>query len=61
MEVTNDVEKFLIDKILSEGVNNYLYREAIQRIQKEGERMGTEIGLWATPATWYARYPNIKL
>ena len=29
MVVTDDVEKFLIDKVLSEGVNHYLYKEAL--------------------------------
>lgn len=32
-----------------------------QQIKKETLNNNKEIGLWATPATWYQKYQTIKL
>jgi hypothetical protein len=61
LKITNDVQKYLINNILSEAVNTLIYNKLTQKLASEGKSMSTEIGLWATPGTWFAKYPYIKL
>jgi hypothetical protein len=44
-----------------ESVNNYIYLKLSEQIQKDSINLNKEIGLWATPATWFQKYPNIPL
>jgi hypothetical protein len=32
MKITNEVEKFLIDKVLAEGVNHFIFRAVIAKL-----------------------------
>ena len=44
-----------------ESVNNYIYLKLSQQIQKDSINLNKEIGLWATPATWFQKYPTVQL
>jgi hypothetical protein len=59
--VTHEVEKYLLDKVMGESINNHIFRKLSQQIKKQTISNNKEIGLWATPATWYQKYPNIRL
>lgn len=61
MTITNEVQKYLVDSILSEAVNHYIYKKVIKEIARKSQSINSSLGLWATPATWYSKYPNIKL
>ena len=61
MKVTPEVEKFLIDKVMMEAINHLVFTKLSQKIKEVSTSNNKEIGLWATPATWYHRYPNQKL
>jgi hypothetical protein len=61
LTITDDVEKYLIDNILSESLNTFVYEKLNTMVIGKGRNISTDIGLWATPATWTAKYPNVKL
>jgi hypothetical protein len=55
------VEKFLIGKVMMEAVNHLIFTKLSQKIKEESNSNNKEIGLWATPATWYHKYPKQTL
>lgn len=55
------MEKFILDKVMSESINNHLFSKLSKRIREEAMSNNREIGLWATPATWYQKYPQVGL
>lgn len=46
---------------MSESINRYLLSKLSKRIREEAKSNNREIGLWATPATWYQKYPQVGL
>ncbi len=50
-----------MEKIVDEVVNGRLFQMVRTRLKREGDAMGNSAMLWATPNTWYARFPNTKL
>lgn len=50
-----------MEKVISESVHTVLYQKITTKIKESADSINTEIGLWATPATWLAKYPNIQL
>jgi hypothetical protein len=55
------VEKFLLDKIMMESINHLIFTKLSVKIKEQSISNNKEIGLWATPATWYQKYPNQRL
>lgn len=55
------MQKYLVDNILAESINNYIFNKLTTKLSEDTKSISTEIGLWATPATWYSKYPHIKL
>ena len=61
LEINDQVEKFILDKVLPECVNQFIYEMLAVKVKKNGVSLNKEIGLWATPATWMQKYPKSQL
>ena len=61
LEVTDDVQKYILNKVLMESINHYIFMQISQKIKEESLRFNKQIGLWATPATWIQKYPKERL
>lgn len=59
--VDQQVEKFLLDRVLAEAVNHYLYQQLLKTTREKADSLNREVGLWATPATWQQKYPKVPL
>lgn len=59
--MTKEAEKFVLDKVMTETVNGFLFAKLSHLIRRESVSSNKEIGLWATPATWLQKYPHLGL
>lgn len=59
-KVTKDVQKYLIDQILSESVNNFIFKEVQQQLSIEIQNYTTGVASWATPQTWVSQYGQTR-
>ena len=46
---------------MSESVHVYLLKFITKELKEEGDKISSQMGLWATPATWFAKYPHVPL
>lgn len=61
LEINDQVDKFVMDKVIGECANNFFYQLLAKEVRESSVRVHKEIGLWATPASWYQKYPQISL
>ena len=61
LEVDSKVEKFVMDKVLAECANQFIYQNLVEKIKKKSISVNKEIGLWATPISWKQQYPQSTL
>lgn len=61
LKVTTEVEKYIMEKVMFESAHNILYGKITAKLVSRIQSTNTDIGLWATPATWKAKYPDIPL
>lgn len=61
LQITQEVQKYLVDNIMAEAVNKFIHGKLVSKLAQESKSLSTEIGLWATPATWHSKYPTIQL
>lgn len=50
-----------MDKVIGECANHYFFQMLAKEVRDNSNRVHKEIGLWATPASWFQKYQNVKL